>query len=181
MRVSVDHPLITRLDVAGERLANRYRGRPVVDRIMYTFSHVGDMSLIWHTAGVIGALRRDDDIGYAVRLSVVQGIEAVIVNGPVKAIFDRVRPIEPTSRPLHLRRPRTSSFPSGHASAAACAVVMLSEGAGPIERVGWGLLGGGRGGQPGLRRRAPRIRRRGAVPRSARRIGLAARRWWPLR
>src|SRR6516165_1895773 len=143
MRVSVEHPLVARLDAAGERIADRFRGRPVPDRIMYTFSHVGDMSLIWHTAGVLGALRRDDDTGYAVRLSVVQGIEAAVVNGPVKSIFDRVRPVEPTSRPLHLRRPRTSSFPSGHASAAACAVVMLSEGAGPIECAGWALLGAG--------------------------------------
>jgi membrane-associated phospholipid phosphatase len=180
MRVSVEHPLISRLDAAGERLADRYRGRPVVDRVMYTFSHVGDMSLIWHTAGVAGALRRDDDIGYAVRLSVVQGIEAVLVNGPVKSIFDRVRPTEPTERPLHLRRPRTSSFPSGHASAAACAVVMLSEGAGPIERVAWSLLGAGVATSRvyvGVHHASDVVA--GAAVGAV--IGLAARRWWPLR
>jgi undecaprenyl-diphosphatase len=180
MRVSVDHPLIERLDAAGERIADRYRGHRVADRIMYTFSHVGDMSLVWHTAGVLGGLRRDGDIRYAVRLSSVQGVEAALVNGPVKSIFDRVRPTEPESRPLHLRRPRTSSFPSGHASAAACAVVMLSEGAGPIERVAWTLLGTGVAASRvyvGVHHTSDVVA--GAAVGAL--IGLAARRWWPLR
>jgi undecaprenyl-diphosphatase len=180
MRVSVDHPLIARFDAAGERIANRYRGQPAADRLMYTFSHVGDMSLVWHTVGVLGALRRDGDVRYAVRLSVVQGVEAALVNGPVKSIFGRVRPIEPTERPLHLRRPRTSSFPSGHASAAACAVVMLSEDAGPIERVGLVLLGAGVAASRvyvGVHHASDIVA--GAAVGAV--IGLAARRWWPLR
>jgi undecaprenyl-diphosphatase len=178
--IRVEHPLIARLDAAGERLATRYRGDRVTDRVMYTFSHLGDHSLIWHTAGVIGGLRRGDDLQYAVRISAVQGIEAALVNGPVKMIFDRVRPLEPESRPLHLRRPRTSSFPSGHSSAAACAVVMLSEGAGPLEIALWTCLAVGVATSRvyvGVHHSSDVVA--GAAIGVA--IGAAARRWWPLR
>jgi membrane-associated phospholipid phosphatase len=49
------------------------------------------------------------------------------VNGPVKSLFRRHRPPWEQERPLRLRRPRTSSFPSGHASAAMTAAGVLSQ------------------------------------------------------
>jgi undecaprenyl-diphosphatase len=45
----------------------------------------------------------------------------------VKSIFRRHRPAWEQERPHRLRRPRTSSFPSGHASAALVAAGMLGE------------------------------------------------------
>src|SRR5262249_20784913 len=46
----------------------------------------------------------------------------------VKSFFRRGRPIFDGDRPHRLRRPRTSSFPSGHATAAFTAAGLLSEG-----------------------------------------------------
>jgi len=47
----------------------------------------------------------------------------------VKSFFRRKRPewLSETPRPHRLRRPRSSSFPSGHASAAFTAATILSE------------------------------------------------------
>jgi membrane-associated phospholipid phosphatase len=58
----------------------------------------------------------------------VLGAESALVNGPVKSLFRRHRPAWEQERPRRLRRPRTSSFPSGHASAAFTAAGVLSQG-----------------------------------------------------
>ena len=50
------------------------------------------------------------------------------MNGPVKSLFKRHRPAWEQERPRKLRRPRTSSFPSGHASSAFTAAGVLSQG-----------------------------------------------------
>jgi undecaprenyl-diphosphatase len=57
------------------------------------------------------------------------GAESVLVNGLVKLAFRRHRPESTGPRPLPLRIPRTSSFPSGHASAAFFAAALLRDGA----------------------------------------------------
>ena len=60
-----------------------------------------------------------------------------------KAVFRRERPVlEGTgSRPHRLRTPRTSSFPSGHASAATVAVMMLGRRRGLLTRAALAVLG----------------------------------------
>jgi undecaprenyl-diphosphatase len=50
-----------------------------------------------------------------------------VVNGPVKLMFRRTRPVHAGPRPLHLRQPRTSSFPSGHAAAAFFGAALLRD------------------------------------------------------
>jgi undecaprenyl-diphosphatase len=55
-------------------------------------------------------------------------VESALVNGPVKWFVGRERPRSPGERPLPLRTPRTSSFPSGHATSAFCAAALLSDG-----------------------------------------------------
>lgn len=112
------------VDAALDRVrgSNRF-----VDRLMYAASELGDFSLIWHLLGAAQGLRSDRDAARAVRLSAVLGIESVIVNAGVKSLFRRERPIQTARRPHKLRQPKTSSFPSGHASAAACAAVLLCQ------------------------------------------------------
>jgi undecaprenyl-diphosphatase len=117
------------------------RGIKPVDRAMYSLSELGDFSLIWHTASAAIALfggasgeRR------ALRLSAALGVESVLVNGVLKSLVRRSRPTGATARPHRLRTPRTTSFPSGHASSAACAAVLLADGAGPVERAAWWSL-----------------------------------------
>jgi undecaprenyl-diphosphatase len=109
-------------------LFDHVRGIPAVDRVFYTASELGDWSLIWHLAGAGQGVILSDGFARAVRLSACMGLESGFVNGAVKAMFRRARPIVETERPHRLRQPRTSSFPSGHASAAFVAAALLSDG-----------------------------------------------------
>jgi undecaprenyl-diphosphatase len=123
-----------RFDDAIERRLDRLRGHRALDRLMYGASELGDWSLIWHLVGVSQALLPGREPLSVVRLSVILGIESVVVNGGVKQLFRRVRP-EWTSeapRPHRLRTPRTSSFPSGHASSAFTAAGVLAAGGDPL-------------------------------------------------
>ncbi len=110
-----------RIDHAWESL----RGRPAIDRLFYTASEAADFSVLWHTLGVGQAIVKDDP-RIAITLSIALGLESALINGPVKSLFKRNRPLQDTPRPLKLRQPKTSSFPSGHASAAMVAAAMLS-------------------------------------------------------
>jgi len=122
-----DHPLVRALDAAGEHLAARFRGRPRVDRAMYALSQAGNHSLLWHSINAVDALVGGEaGRRRALRRSLILGCEQAVVNGPVKAMFRRGRPGHVTDHPHDLRTPRTSSFPSGHASAGACAATLLS-------------------------------------------------------
>jgi undecaprenyl-diphosphatase len=58
---------------------------------------------------------------------VAAAAESALVNGLVKSLFRRTRPPWDVVRPHRLRRPLTSSFPSGHASAAVSNAILLSE------------------------------------------------------
>lgn len=118
---------IRRFDTTIERAFDSLRGQPVVDRAFYTVSELGDFSLIWHLLATAQGLRRDGDLAGTVRLVTIMGVESLVVNGVVKSMFRRQRPVHDGPRPFNLRQPRTSSFPSGHASAAAVFAVVASE------------------------------------------------------
>ena len=130
---SIDR-LDDRLDEAWEYL----RANPILNRVFYTASEAADFSVLWHTLGVIQAVVEDDP-RIAIAVSSALGVESALVNGPVKSIFKRSRPVHDGPRPHKLRQPKTSSFPSGHASAAMVAAAMLSrQGGAPV----WYLLAG---------------------------------------
>lgn len=125
------HPVqaaIVRFDAAVDTALDRWRGKPAIDRVFYTASELGDFSLIWHLVATTKGLRRGDDLEGTARLIAALGLESLIVNGGIKSIFRRKRPVTDVPRPHRLRKPRSSSFPSGHASAATVFVVMASEG-----------------------------------------------------
>ncbi len=100
-----------------------------MDRLFYNLSSAADHSILWHTLGALRAARTGRP-QIAVRLSIVLGLESALTNGPVKSRFKRVRPPSQPEGPLPygMRRPITSSFPSGHATAAFTAATMLSQG-----------------------------------------------------
>jgi undecaprenyl-diphosphatase len=104
------------------------RGNPVADRVFYSASALGDHSLVWLILGAARGLRSERHFPAALRVGVGLGVESVLVNLGIKSVFRRARPL-PTlaTRPLHLRRPRTSSFPSGHATSAFTAAGLLAE------------------------------------------------------
>ncbi len=104
---------------------------PNLDRLFYNLSSAADHSILWHALGALRAARTGRP-RTAVRLSVVLGLESALTNGPIKSLFKRVRPPSQPEGPLPygMRRPITSSFPSGHATAAFTAATMLSQGSG---------------------------------------------------
>jgi undecaprenyl-diphosphatase len=107
---------------------DRLRGNRVADKVMYGASAVGDHSLIWLIVGAAQALGSERRRRSAVRMAVALGAESVLVNVGIKSLVRRRRPPSSDSRPLPLRQPVTSSFPSGHATSAFCAAALLSEG-----------------------------------------------------
>lgn len=117
-------------DDAVERRLGRVRGNRALDRVMYSASEVGDWSLIWHLIGASQALLPGRDPMTAVRLSAILGAESLLVNGGMKSLFRRTRPVwsDDAPRPHRLRTPLSSSFPSGHASAAFTAAGVLAQG-----------------------------------------------------
>jgi undecaprenyl-diphosphatase len=72
--------------------------------------------------GLTSAKRADQ----AFVLSVLLGAESLIVNQGVKRLFKRERPTDSGDDRFEVRTPSTSSFPSGHASAAAFAATVLT-------------------------------------------------------
>jgi undecaprenyl-diphosphatase len=122
---------VAAFDAAVDRRFDLIR-RPAVDRVAYRLSSAADHSLVWHTCGVVRALARDGDVAWAARFSLALAAESALTNGPVKSLFQRVRPAEYAELAFHhgLRRPITSSFPSGHATAAFCAAAILDDDAG---------------------------------------------------
>ena len=118
---------------------SRLRGRPAADRVFYAASSVGDHGIIWLILAVIRGLRSESQLRATIRASAAVGIESMLVNGPVKWVFRRDRPVPNGVNPHPLRRPRTSSFPSGHATSAFCAAALLSDGDPAMRPVYYGL------------------------------------------
>ncbi len=130
---------IARFDRAVDRWWEFLRGRKLMDRVMYGASDVGEFSQIWHVLGAVRALGPRREASDALRFSALMALESLVVNQGVKRLFARRRPGTAAENPTdhRLRQPITSSFPSGHASAAFCAAVVLSRGSrlGPIYRL----------------------------------------------
>ena len=66
-----------------------------------------------------------DRLAEAVFLSCALGIESLAVNQGIKRLFRRTRPTESGDDRFTVRTPSTSSFPSGHASSAVFAAILL--------------------------------------------------------
>lgn len=129
-------PLIDAFDERVDALLQLLRGGAVPDRVFTTASHLGDFSSIWHVIGMVRGIvkRRPDQV---IVLAAMLGAESLIVNQGVKRLFRRQRPTETGDENLRVRRPTTSSFPSGHASSAAFAAMVLSGWDGPKVGLLW--------------------------------------------
>lgn len=120
-------PAVQRFDRASVELAERTRGNPAVDRVAYALSEAANHSILWHAINAVDAVTGDSlRRRAALRRSVILGVEQALVNGPVKLVTRRPRPVSDDEHPHALRRPATSSFPSGHASAGACSATLMT-------------------------------------------------------
>lgn len=134
-------PTVDAFDQRVDEFLERIRGNPVADRLFTTASHVGEFSMIWHAISLVRGLikgRRDQ----VLLLAVLIGAESLIVNQGVKRLFKRTRPTADGDDRLKVRRPLTSSFPSGHSSAATFAATMLTAWDGKRLGVVWYTLAG---------------------------------------
>ncbi len=123
---------VAAFDRSVDRLFDAHlRGRGAADAVMYAGSALGDHGIIWFVLAGIQHVRRRrrGEVSWRpfLRTAAAIGVESAVVNGPVKWIFRRSRPDAAGPRPQYLRQPRTSSFPSGHATSAFCAAALLRD------------------------------------------------------
>lgn len=132
--------LASQIDAAGDRWCESLR-RVRAARVMFgVASAVGDFSIVWHATGLVRAIGSTQRLAEALVLSVALGAESLVVNQGIKKIFRRTRPTTSGDDRFSVRTPSTSSFPSGHASSAAFAVVVLTSFSGFAWTPLWGAM-----------------------------------------
>lgn len=122
--VGVFGDAVRRFDEAADAALEPWRTNPVLARLMPLATDAGEFSAIWHACSLVRGLakRRPDQI---VALAIGIGVESLVVNQGLKRLFRRERPTSDGDARFEIRTPLTSSFPSGHASAAAFAATVL--------------------------------------------------------
>ena len=124
-------------DNTGDRLLEPLRTNKFTHRLFGFASTIGDFSIVWHVIGFSRAIGSTDRLQQAIALSLALGVESLIVNQGVKRLFRRERPTTSGDHRFDIRTPRTSSFPSGHASSATFACILLTSFTGFPTAVGW--------------------------------------------
>lgn len=130
---------VSTFDDAVDSAFTRIRNNRAADTVAYVASEAADYSIGWHLISLAMAVVSPSRRRHAVRLAVALGIESVLVNGVLKRATKRPRPEMLEDRAFEVRRPQTTSFPSGHASSAALSAVLFTE-AMPRGRKLWMLL-----------------------------------------
>jgi undecaprenyl-diphosphatase len=131
--------LVTDLDRWGDDLFTPLRGRPLPDRLFWAASEGADYSKSWHAINLAMALSSPSRRRDSLRLALALGIESALVNGVLKEVLPRERPPLLDDVTYEVRRPRTKSFPSGHASSACMTAVLLSEAVPRLRPLWWSL------------------------------------------
>ena len=91
-----------------------------------TATALGDFGILWHIVGIVRAVADTSRVKQALILSALMGVESLLLNQGIKPFFKRERPTVKGDSRFKIRKPRTSSFPSGHASSAFFAAVVLT-------------------------------------------------------
>jgi undecaprenyl-diphosphatase len=131
-----------RFDAAVDDAVEAIRN-PTLDHVFYALSAAADHSKLWHgIAWVRGVATGNREAGR--RMSSALGVESFLTNIVIMTVVGRVRPERPAidgRLPYNMRVPITSSFPSGHATAAFTAAVFLSDDGEPLAAVWFALAG----------------------------------------
>ena len=98
-------------DAVDSYFETHLRGRPALDRLMYTASAVGDHSAIWLALAALQGWRSGQGWRPLLRAGALLGTESVLVNGLVKLGFRRQRPENTEARPLPLPRATDEQLP----------------------------------------------------------------------
>jgi undecaprenyl-diphosphatase len=116
------------------------RGTEPADRVFYAITELADFSLLWLLLAAATGASSNKHVPNMVRVTTVLLAESIVVNQGIKTVFKRERPVVAVERPHKLRVPLTTSFPSGHASAAVVAAMLLSQDS-AIAPAYWALAG----------------------------------------
>lgn len=135
-------PIVERFDRWVDGTLEPLRGHRVTDAVFTTASRLGEFSLIWHLANAGRGLTGAGRFQQVPVLAALIGAESLLVNQGIKRIFRRTRPTISGDERFELRTPSTSSFPSGHASAAAFAATVLTGWDGKRSAPLWWTLAG---------------------------------------
>ena len=117
---------MSRFDDTSDRVLEPLRTNSISNRIFGFASTIGDFSIVWHVIGLGRAIGSTTRLQQAIALSIALGVESLIVNQGVKRLFKRERPTTSGDHRFDVRTPSTSSFPSGHASSATFACILLA-------------------------------------------------------
>ena len=131
---------VRRLDDSVDLAFDRLRRHPRADWVAYVASEAADYSMAWHVISATIAVVDPSRRRHAVRMAATLGVESLVVNGVIKRLVKRERPPLLEERAYLVRRPKTQSFPSGHASSAAVATVLLTNAVPPLAPL-WSALG----------------------------------------
>jgi undecaprenyl-diphosphatase len=110
--------LVESFDARTDAWLERLRGNPVADVVFPIASELGDFSLIWQLINAGRGTLSDRQAEASFLFAGLLGLESLTVNQGIKRLFHRSRPTVAGDPRYPVRRPTTSSFPSGHASAA---------------------------------------------------------------
>ena len=113
-------------DSAGDRILEPLRNNKASVALFGFASTIGDFSIVWHAVGLLRSIGSSERFQQALALSIALGIESLIVNQGIKRLFRRERPTTSGDDRFEVRTPSTSSFPSGHASSATFAAIILT-------------------------------------------------------
>lgn len=119
-------PSVDAFDERVDQLLEIVRLSKTAGRVFLAASRLGDFSVVWHLIAVSRAMTGRKRASQALAIAALLGAESLIVNQGVKRIFKRDRPTSSGDDRFEVRTPSTSSFPSGHASAATFAAVVLT-------------------------------------------------------
>lgn len=117
---------MTSFDSVGDRILEPLRNNKASVLLFGFASTIGDFSIVWHAVGLLRSIGSIERLQQALALSIALGFESLIVNQGIKRLFRRERPTTSGDERFEVRTPSTSSFPSGHASSATFAAIILT-------------------------------------------------------
>ena len=118
-------------DDAADGVLAPLRGKPAADGAAAVLSNLSDYGLVWVLMASWKARRAGSARRRAIAALAISGVASYAVNAGMKALVRRERPSgvhEDEARALPVRRPTSSSFPSGHTLAAFSTAVLLPDG-----------------------------------------------------
>jgi len=121
--------LAHRVDTFCEGIVSPLRGNQGVDRLAWVASAAGDHGAVWAVLSALWAIGKPQKAPAILRALGLAGVGSLCLDGLAKSLgpkfLPRSRPRRVLGDPPLPRRPRGSSFPSGHSTAAGTAIVLL--------------------------------------------------------